>query len=218
MTTTTVLRFDGVTRSAHWATAVLGGVALVTGTILYVPEFSAAVGLRALLKEIHVISSLALVAPVALGVASGPAGRRLRADLAELSGWTAADRAWFGRRAPVAPAGKFNGGQKFVTAAFAGLFVAQVVSGLVMFRPDPFPDAWRTGATFMHDWAYLGLLVAVIGHTAKAMAEPELMQSMVKGSVTRTWAARERPTWRTEDDAPERIAQRWKFWRSKGDR
>ncbi|MEY2425397.1 MAG: formate dehydrogenase subunit gamma [Actinomycetota bacterium] len=198
-TTTTLVRFDGVTRVVHWATAVLGVVALVTGTILYVPEFSAAVGMRATLKDLHVVTSLLLVVPLAVAAASGAAGRRLRADLIELTRWTVADRRWLRRRTRGAPAGKFNGGQKVVTALFAGLFVMQLLTGLIMFWPNSFPDAWRTGATFVHDWAYLGLAAAVVGHIVKAVGEPDLMRSMMGGTVPKAWADRERPTWRSTD-------------------
>ncbi|MEY2471995.1 MAG: formate dehydrogenase subunit gamma [Actinomycetota bacterium] len=182
MTTIALPRFDVVTRVVHWATAALGLVAVLTGTILYVPELSATIGRRAVLKDVHVITSLLLLVPLAVGVASGPAGRRLRADLLELSRWSTADRRWLRRRTRGAPDGKFNGGQKFVTAMFGGLFVMQVLTGLIMFRPNSFPDAWRTGATFVHDWAYLGLAAAVIGHVVKAFGEPDLMRAMMTGN------------------------------------
>ena len=200
MTTAIALvRFDRMTRVVHWMTALLGVIALVTGTILYVPDFSAAVGIRATLKELHVIASLLLVVPLAVGTVSGSAGRRLRSDLLELSRWTTADRRWLRRRTRGAPAGKFNGGQKLVTAMFAGLFVMQLLSGFLMYWPNSFPDAWRTGATFVHDWAYLGLAAAVVGHVFKAISEPELMRSMMGGTVPKAWADRERPTWRSTD-------------------
>jgi formate dehydrogenase subunit gamma len=161
-------RFDRVTRAVHWSTAALGLVVLVTGTVLYVPELSAVVGMRATLKDIHVIAGLLVLVPLAVAAASGPAGRRLRADLAELS------------RIRVS-SGKFNDGQKFLTAVFSGLFVMQLLTGLLMFRPNAFPDAWRTGATFVHDWAYIGLFLATAGHIFKAISEPELLQSMMTG-------------------------------------
>lgn len=189
------LRFDRTTRIVHWATAALGGIALVTGTILYVPELSAVIGLRAVLKNVHVIASLALLVPLLVGAASGSSGRRLRADLVELSRWTRSDRRWLRRRTRGVAGGKFNGGQKLVTAAFAGLFALQLVTGAVMYWHDPFPNGWRTGATFVHDWAYLGLAVATLGHIIKAMAEPELLSSMVRGNVPVAWAERERPGW-----------------------
>jgi formate dehydrogenase subunit gamma len=181
VTTVALPRFDRVTRAVHWATAAFGLVVVLTGTILYVPELSAAIGRRAELKEVHVISGVLLMLPLALGVASGPAGRRLRADLLELSRWSDADRRWLRRRTRGEPDGKFNGGQKFVTAMFGGLFVMQVLTGLIMYWPNSFPDAWRTGATFVHDWAYLGLAAAVIGHVVKAVGEPDLMRAMMTG-------------------------------------
>ena len=174
MSAVSVVRFDRVTRSVHWATAALGFVVLATGTILYVPELSAAIGMRATLKEIHVIAGLLLAVPLLLGVLPAGAGRRLRADLRELSLWTPAD-----------VRGKFNRGQKFLTAVFSGLFVMQLLTGLLMFRPNAFPDAWRTGATYVHDWAYIGLVLAVLGHIVKAVGEPDLLRGMITGKVPR---------------------------------
>lgn len=205
MTTAMVRRFDVLTRIVHWSTAVLGAVALVTGTILYVPELSAPIGMRALLRELHVVASLLVVVPIALGVVSGPIGGRLRHDLRELARWSPTDIAWLRRRTRPAAEGKFNGGQKFVTTVFAGLFVMQLMTGSIMFWHDPFPDSWRTGATFVHDWAYIGLAVAVIGHVIKAIGEPALMRAMLHGDVPRTWAQRERPTWQAgPTDRPRR--------------
>ena len=168
MTATTVTRFDRVTRVVHWSTAVFGLILVVTGTILYVPDLSAVIGMRATLKEVHVIAGLLTVVPLAIAAASGQPGRRLRADLAELS------------RIGVSN-GKFNGGQKFLTAVFSGLFTMQLLTGLIMFRPNAFADAWRTGATFVHDWAFVGLFLATVGHIVKAINEPELLRSMMTG-------------------------------------
>jgi formate dehydrogenase subunit gamma len=204
MTSATVVRFDRMTRAVHWSTAILGGVALVTGTILYVPELSAPIGQRALLRELHVVASLLLAAPLVVGVVAGRAGRGLRRDLIELSRWTPADRRWLRRRTRGTPVGKFNGGQKLVTAAFAGLFVMQLLSGSVMFWHDPFRDSWRTGATFVHDWAYLGLAVAVLGHVIRAAGEPELMSAMARGTVPEAWAATNRPTWKSSSPSASR--------------
>jgi formate dehydrogenase subunit gamma len=201
VTSATVVRFDRVTRWVHWATALCGGVALGTGTVLYVPMLSAPIGQRAAIRELHVVASLFLVAPLMVGVLAGSRGRRLRRDLTELSRWTPADRRWLRRTTRGAPVGKFNGGQKLITALFAGLFVMQLVSGSVMFWHDPFRDSWRTGATFVHDWAFLGLAVAVVGHLVKAAGEPELMRAMTRGSVPEAWAVANRPTWDREDQA-----------------
>jgi hypothetical protein len=91
--------------------------------------------------------------------------------------------------------GKFNGGQKLVTALFAGLFLMQLLTGSVMFWHEPFSTSWRTGATYVHDWAYIALCIVVLGHVVKAMQDPVLMRAMRGGEVPAQWASRERPTW-----------------------
>jgi formate dehydrogenase subunit gamma len=198
-----VQRFDLVTRVVHWVTAALALVLVLTGTILYVPELSAAIGRRATLNTIHVVAGLALPIPLLLGVLAGRAGRRLRHDLVELGRWDPTDGAWFRRRGrhrlpreerPV-PAGKFNGGQKLVAALFGGAFAVQLMTGAIMHWNKPFPDDWRTGATFVHDWAYLVLVVLTIGHVLKAFEEPEPRAAMIHGRVPVAWAAKARPGW-----------------------
>ncbi|MEY2571641.1 MAG: formate dehydrogenase subunit gamma [Acidimicrobiaceae bacterium] len=188
-------RFDAVTRIVHWLTALLCLILLVTGTVLYVGPLSAKVGRRELLKDAHVASGLLLFVPLLVGVALGSAGRGLRDDLNELNHWTARDRRWLRRRTRTAPAGKFNGGQKLATALFGGLLAMQLLTGSVMFWNKPFADDLRTGATFVHDWAYLALIALVVGHILKAAQEPELLKAMRTGSVPTEWASRERPGW-----------------------
>ena len=207
MNTTLVSRFDVLTRVVHWSTAAAGAVVLATATILYVPAFSAKIGRRATLMEIHVVSGLFLPVPLLFALAVGQSGVRLRGDLAELWQWTAADRRWLRPKQRVTPVGKFNGGQKLVTALFAGLFLMQLLTGSVMFWHDPFSTSWRTGATFVHDWAYLALAVIVIGHVVKATQEPVLMRSMTRGEVPAEWARRERPTWDARADVVDRAGR-----------
>ena len=190
-----IQRFDAATRVVHWATTALTVVLLATGTILYVGQLSAVIGRRALLARIHVWSGVLLFVPLVAGLVLRRAGRGLRADVVELGRWTDPDRRWLRRRTRVTPPGKFNGGQKLAAAAFAGLLAMQLVTGSLMHWNQPFPDDWRTGATFVHDWAYLALLVLTFGHIARALREPELLQAMTSGSVTRAWAERERPGW-----------------------
>src|SRR3954452_14421801 len=161
-----------MTRVVHWVTAALALVLVLTGTILYVPQLSAAIGRRATLNTIHVVAGLLLPVPLLLGVVAGRAGRRLRRDLVELGRWDETDSAWVRRRrARPVPAGKFNGGQKLVTALFGGAFAVQLLTGAIMHWNKPFPDDWRTGATFVHDWAFLVLVALTIGHMLKAFEE-----------------------------------------------
>jgi formate dehydrogenase subunit gamma len=188
-------RFDLVTRLAHWLTAALAGVLLLTGTILYVPQLSAIIGRREILKTLHVYSGVLLFVPIVVGVLLGRAGRGLRADLVELGRWDDTDVGWLRRRTRRLPAGKFNGGQKLLTALFGGGFAVQLLTGAVMNWNRPFSDDWRTGATFVHDWTYVVLVVLVVGHVLKAFEEPELRTAMIRGWVPTAWASRARPGW-----------------------
>jgi formate dehydrogenase subunit gamma len=190
-----IRRFDAVTRFVHWTTALLTFGLLATGTVLYVGQLSAAVGRRAMLASIHVWCGVLLLVPLAAGVARRRSGRGLRDDLHELSWWSRADRRWLRRSTRTVPVGKFNGGQKLATALFGGLLVAQLLTGALMHWNRFFPDEWRTGATFVHDWAYLALFVLVMGHTGRALREPELLNAMTTGTVPVAWAEQERPAW-----------------------
>ena len=194
-----ITRFDRMTRLVHWSTAVLTGLLLVTGTILYVAQFSAIVGRRALLVRIHVVSGVLLFVPLVVGLV---VSRALRDDVRVLNRWTRSDRAWLRKRTREAPAGKFNGGQKLATALFGGLLAVQLLTGALMHWNEPFSDAWRTGATFVHDWGYLALVALTVGHILRARREPELLTSMRTGVVPREWAERERPGWAQAVEAP----------------
>jgi formate dehydrogenase subunit gamma len=200
-------RFDLTTRLVHWATTVLGIVVLLTGTILYVDQLSTKIGRRALIENIHVVCSFLLVVPLLVGVLLSGPGRRLRADLADLGRWTRADRRWLRRSTRTTPAGKFNGGQKLVAALFAALFAMQLLTGSLMLWNKPFADSWRTGATYVHDWGYLALVVVVIGHLLKAIQQPELLRSMIDGTVPRSFAERERPGWASKQLANQRAKE-----------
>lgn len=200
---TEVQRLDGMTRLVHWVVTTLVATMLVTGTILYVGQLGATVGRRALLGRIHVWSGFVLVGVGVLAAVARRPTTGLRAELAELGHWTARDRRWLRRRTRTVPTGKYNGGQKLATALFGAFLVAQIGSGAVMHWNEPFPDSWRTGATFVHDWGYLGLAVLIVGHVLRAVGEPQLLRAMVRGTVPRWWAERERPGWlaRVDHDA-----------------
>ena len=187
----------------HWVTAALALVLVATGTILYVPQLSAVIGRRATLNTIHVVAGLLLPVPLLVGVLAGRAGRRLRHDLVELGRWDPTDGAWFrrrrGRRLPARTArcrrASSTEARSWSTALFGGAFAVQLLTGAIMHWNKPFPDDWRTGATFVHDWAYLVLVVLTVGHVLKAFEEPEPRAAMIHGRVPVAWAAKARPGW-----------------------
>lgn len=199
-----VVRFDRVERAAHWLNASLFLLLMLTGLALYFEPVMALVGRRKLVEDIHVYSGIALPFPVLVS-ALGYWGRGLRLDLARLNRWIPDDVTWLRvslserrHRAAVRAQlrlGKFNAGQKLNAAFTAGAIVVMLGTGLVMRWYHPWPLAWRTGATFVHDWLAVAIVVVVIGHVRFALADPEALRSIFTGRVSRRWARRSAPAW-----------------------
>ena len=199
-----VVRFDRAERWLHWATASLFLILLATGMTLYVGPLSALVGRRVLLKDVHVISGLLLPAPLVLAYAgSWRAG--VRRDVCRLSRWSTDDRRWLtslGRRGRERM-GKFNAGQKLNAIFVAGCIPLMLATGSIMRWFEPFPLAWRTGATFVHDWLALMLLAVVIGHIGKALAEPLALRAMRTGTMPVAHVRRHHLRWWREVEGSE---------------
>ncbi|MGH9077742.1 MAG: cytochrome b/b6 domain-containing protein [Acidimicrobiales bacterium] len=206
-----LVRFDAVERAVHWANAVLFGILVVTGFVLYIGPLALFVGRRNLVQTVHLYAGLVLPVPVVASLA-GRWGRDLRADLARFNRWTHDDRRWLGaswrrraeRRARRAglTIGKFNPGQKLNAAFTAGVIAVMLGTGLIMKWYSPWPLSWRTGATFVHDWLAITAVVVITGHVLFAISDPDAMWSMVEGRISRRWAERHAPGWLAEVDPP----------------
>ncbi len=200
-----LVRFDGVQRFAHWATAGLFLVLILTGAALYVPAVAGMVGRRPLVERVHVDAGFALAVPLLVSL-SGPWGRALRRDLGRLNRWTEDDRRWLrcvlnARSTTGVPKGKFNAGQKLNAAFTAGVLLVMLLSGAVMHWPLYWPLSWRTGATFVHDVVAYAFVLVVIAHVAMAFTHPSALRSMLTGRVGLGWARRHAPLWLEELDA-----------------
>lgn len=192
-------RFDRLERMVHWCNATLFAVLLLTGAALYAGPLSTLVGRRELVRTLHVYTGLALPVPLLAGVLVRN-GRRLRADLRELNRWIPDDFRWLrtrGRDSSVM-LGKFNPGQKLNATFIGAAIVVMLATGSIMHWFGAFPNDWRTGATFVHDWFAIGLLFVVVGHIWLAVADPVALRGMTSGSVTVTWAKTHRPRWYAE--------------------
>jgi formate dehydrogenase gamma subunit len=188
----------------HWANATLFAVLMVTAAALYVPDISAMVGRRELVKTIHVYAGLALPIPLLLGAIGRRWGRAFRADVRRLNRWIPADRQWLrqrgwrpGRARGVA-LGKFNPGQKINAAFTAGAIGLMLATGSMMRWYKPWPLRWRTGATFVHDWVAIALFCAITGHILMAVGDPDSLRSMVGGRISHRWARDHAPLWLEE--------------------
>jgi formate dehydrogenase subunit gamma len=194
-------RFDGVERLVHWTNATLFLILLFTGASLYFQPLSTFVAHRHTVKTIHVYCGLLLPFPLLIGLAI-PRGRQLRNDLSRINRWSTDDRRWWSRRTRAsAQLGKFNPGQK-LNAVFVGAsIVLMLMTGSIMRWFKPFPDSWRTGATFVHDWTFIALFAVIVGHIMFAFADFDSLRSMVRGWVPEAWARREHPRWWAEATA-----------------
>jgi formate dehydrogenase subunit gamma len=143
---------------------------------------------------VHVYAGYALLVPMLLGLGSAA----YRADLRVLNRFTREDWRWLrsrNRRDGTFEVGKFNAGQKLNASLVAGSVVVMVGTGTLMFFTGLSRLAWRTGATFVHDWFALGLGLLVLGHIWFALGDPGARVGMRTGRVDRRWAEKEHPAW-----------------------
>ena len=193
-----VPRFDRTERIVHWCNATLFLTLVFTGASLYVGPLSTIVAHRLIVKTIHVYSGLLLPIPILVGIALR-SGAQLRADLHRLNRWMRDDRMWWTARGRIqARLGKFNPGQKLNAAFIGAAIVVMLGTGSIMRWFKPFPDSWRTGATFVHDWFALTLFVVITGHILLALNDPDSLRGMVFGWVPERWARTHRPRWYAE--------------------
>ena len=194
-------RFDLIERVLHWTTAGMFGVLMLTAVPLYLGSVSSIIGRRALVANIHTWTGVALPVPLILSLV-GPWGRHLRADVRRFSRWSADELRWLRTigRTGVSRMGKFNPGQKLNAVFVAGAIVVMLGTGAILRWFGPFPDSWRTGATFVHDVLATAIFVVVAGHVAFAVTHRDALGAMFTGRISRRWARRHAPAWLEEVD------------------
>ena len=203
-------RFTRPARWVHHVTTVLMLICLVTGAILYVPAFAETVGRRHLIRLVHIYAGFGLPVPVLLGWAS----RAFRDDLRRLNRFSPDDWHWLrgkDRRATVGgrgihPVGKYNAGQKLNAAFSGGAILVMLGTGVILTFPHPWPDSYRAGATFVHDWLFLAIVVVVTGHLWYALRDRGALRGIFRGDVPEEWAARNHPAWLDEHKRQDRFS------------
>ena len=193
-------RFDRAERIIHWVNAALFAVMIFTALCLYFSPLSTLVGRRQLVRTVHVYTGLFLPVPILAGVLARKWGRAFRADIRRLNRFLPDDGKWLRTlgRDPDVRLGKFNPGQKLNAAFTAGAIVLMLGSGSIMRWFKPFPLAWRTGATFVHDTIFLALAVTITGHILIATRDSDCLGGMTRGRVPARWARRHHPRWYDE--------------------
>ena len=196
-----LLRFTLGERAVHWLTALLTLICMATAAVLYLGALSVAVGHRQIVETIHIYCGYALPAPMILGLAL----RAYRVDARRLNRFTPDDWRWLrsrSRRAGHIPVGKFNAGQKVNSAFTAAAILILFCTGILMHFTGLADIAYRTGATFVHDWVALALGVVVLGHISYAARDAESRRGMRSGAVDATWAKYEHGAWAAEHAPP----------------
>ncbi len=164
----TTPRFTRAQVVMHAVIAVETFALLATAAALYIPDLSAIIGQRALARSIHLVAGYALVPTILLSFAFAA----VRRDARLIDRFTPGDWRWLKSRGrDLSGTGRFNAGQKLNTAFTIGWSGVMLMTGAVMHAVVPYPDAWRTGATFVHDWLALAIVVVVIGHITMAVRE-----------------------------------------------
>ena len=191
-----VRRFSRTERTLHWVNATGFLLLLATGLILYLPDLSADVGRRPLVKDVHFWGGIGWVSSLALVALLGDRGGLLR-TARELDLFAPEDVNWLRRRRPNEQA-RFNAAQKLnaaLTAAFLVLFLA---SGLLLWFGERDTRFRFASTVVLHDGLLYASLVLLLGHLYLALVHPatrHALRGMVLGTVREDWARRHHARW-----------------------
>ena len=195
----TLKRFTRAERWTHRAIAVLMIVLLATAALLYVPDLAAVIGNRQVVRIVHETAGFLLPVPLILALWS----HAFRQDAGRLNRFMPSDWRWLrsrSRRLGHIPVGKFNAGQKLNAAFSLGAIIVMLLTGSMMFFSSRFTDDLRTGATFVHDWLSLAVLIVVVGHVSMAFSDTTARLGMRTGEVPMAWALRQHGQWAAEEN------------------
>ena len=190
-------RFSAVETWVHRTTALLVGVLMATGAVLYFEPLALLFSRRLLVEGIHLVAGLLLPLPTLVGLWCSP---EFRADVRLLGRMTRVDGEWLrrrDRRTAGLAVGKFNGGQKLAASVLAGAGAVLFGTGLLLIAPARInlPVSMREGATVTHDLFTFGVFVLLVGHVWLAFRHPQARAAMRHGSVDADYAEREHPAW-----------------------
>ena len=193
-----IVRHRLASRAIHWAAALFFFTALCTGLPIWSPLFgwmASLFGGLAVCRWLHPWTGSLFFVSMGFMFVHWLSDMRLQpADRAWLRPRTIA--AYMRHEDVVAEVGKYNGGQKlFFFAAVLGA-VGLLFSGAVLWFPLAFPALLREAALVLHDLTFILFVVAIVLHVyLGTAAEPGTFHSMVRGTVTTSWAKLHHPRW-----------------------
>ena len=189
-------------RVVHWTVALTFFLCLFTGLPIWTPYLGFLAGLFGGLHVCRVLHPW-------MGVAFAAASVLMFVQWISQMKLTPADRRfitpkgmleYFQYRNEDADVGKYNGGQKMLFWAAALGTLGLLLSGIVMWLPQPIFGQWLREASYiLHDAAFSLFFAMIIGHIyLGTAAEPGTFRSMICGTVTKSWARLHHPRWYRE--------------------
>lgn len=192
-----IVRHRLASRVMHWTVALTFFVALVTGLAIWIPFFrflGALVGGLAVCRWLHPWAGLAFAVASVFQFFMWVGDMRISRNE---SGWKPRKMLAYLRWEPdPEDTGKYNAGQRLFFFAVSLGALGLLVSGLLMWFPLWFPRVARELAYILHDVTFIAFAAAIIWHVyLGTAAEPGTFGSMVRGTVTTTWARLHHPAW-----------------------
>ncbi len=197
-----IVRHRRFSRLVHWTVALTFFLSLLTGLPIWTPIFG---WMAHLFGGLSVCRLLHPWAGLAFFVAALVQFFEWRSDM-RVESW---EKDWVGPRvvrymrydasADDPRTGKYNGGQKLYFWAVSLGAVGLLLSGLLMWFPTAFPRWLMQLAFIIHDFTFICFVASLVFHIyLSTAAEPGTYGSMIRGTVTRTWARVHHPRWYRE--------------------
>lgn len=195
-----VLRYSFRERLMHWSAGLSYVYLLLTGLAFWSPWLfwlAVALGGATISRVLHPWAGVLFTLAVLWMTFTWASQMRT----------TELDRRWWGairhytrnEDDQVPDAGRFNGGQKALFWGFLGCTLLLLLTGLVLWIPHriPWEMQWlRQLAVIVHAASALLTIGLFIIHVYMGIAvEPGALRSMLRGDVSRRWAARYHRAW-----------------------
>jgi formate dehydrogenase subunit gamma len=196
-----ILRHPVGERITHWAVAIAFLFLFLSGLAMFHPFFfwtSLLFGGGQFMRFIHPLAG------VALALLFYPYAAQVWKD----NHWLPADTSWvkhmwgFMRKEHHAEdTGKYNAGQKLMFWSMVPIIALLLLTGVVLWQPffaPGFPSGVRRLAGLLHAICAFIMFVGIGIHWYAAYWTRGSVRSMVRGTVTRSWARFHHPAWYRE--------------------
>jgi len=193
-----IVRHRLSSRVLHWTVAVTFFLALFTGLPVWIPIFNWMASFFGGLSTCRVLHPW-------FGIAFAAASVWMFIHWVSDMTLTGSDREfltpggmirYFRYQGEDAEVGKYNGGQKLLFWAAALGVLGLLLSGVVIWFPERFPQGLRELSYVVHDLAFILFFAMIIGHIyLGTAAEPGTFRAIVRGTVTKEWARLHHPKW-----------------------